>query len=540
MLIHCPNCDTAYNVNEEDLQDSGGQVVCCRCDEVFDAEIYKVPDDAELLNDTINDSAMVGQEEQNQEWQPDLSLFEQIDEDKQEDAISVDTLIAEAEANQSHYKLSQKEAEILEEVPTLEGNSFPSLNDNELDIDTTPKQTSKIEKPIEDELSYSTNLNRISEPIPNSETEVEEDNFTNPDILSDLLEDNTKQPPSQFNFEETKESNITPFDFEKENTSTSSLVAEPIKFNTSKDEIPLEESAFSNDSSDDEQIMNDLIDEFDDTKIKEDESEDNNLGHLLDNLSIEVVNKDRSFVDEAVDELSDLLDNLSDQGLLKEDSALSVDNDSDLILEKDDSDLEEIETEIPSAPVVAVEHIDEPDRRTEPLSYFADSVLVGDVDFSNKTKKGGWLKIILIFILGLLLITQIAWFEQHLILKNPTGRAIAETICFKLKCQLPRKVDLTKIKVIKREFKIDPYIPHALQLRLIIANTAEFQQPYPLIKVDLFNLHHKIIASRVFKPEEYLNSSDNKDFMPINTPKIINFQFEDTKRRATEFDVKFY
>jgi len=525
MLIHCPNCDTAYNINKEDLAQSGGQVVCCRCDEVFEAEIYKVPDDPELLDDTMLDSAItrgVGAD-----WQPDLSLFENIDKKKKNEIVNSDSIIEltpehtlspeEENNNKSALELA---SEIIEDI------SFNGSLENPSDL--------PLSFPSVDELE-----------LDNPEV-IESDNFTNPDIddLAGLLGDEPKEKEPSLDNLTTPPHPISEFkEFEPNNFNFATTESE--------DNMTSDLSHPNKDKVTDD--INHLLEEFSDVDADsiasefaaEKETEENNeLSELLDGLSQEVVKEETSFIDES-SELSDLLDSMSGQGLLEEDSALKEEAKQDNILEQD-SDLSQLDDDddydvIDDGIIKAVDKIDNPDLRTEPLSYFSDSMMVEDVAFANTEEKGfPWFKLLASCFLFCSLLMQIAWFERYQIIKSPAGRNFAETLCEKLSCQLPQKTDLSKIALIKRYFESDSYIPHALQLKLIIANNAEFEQPYPIIKVDLSNHHNEIIASRYFKPEEYLEDANNKDFMPINTPQTLLFQFEDTKRKSSGFNITFY
>ena len=612
MLIRCPNCDTAYHVGEEQLRESGGQAVCCRCNEVFEAEIYKIPDDTELLNHTLHDA-----KQDADEWQPDASLFENIDdEDGEVEDIDISSLIEESIAQGelplvsdeldavldgsdfSAEKAELKKVQSLKEKQepiknkndeTLYGDTnfsgippdsvknainkppkeenknnnvdhiFNQLNDSQLQEDSFPiieedVVKNKTEKTDSSHITSNTSqLNQQSK-----STSIEDDYLVDESMQSSEENINTKQTESSqensqldaINFNDVKAENLTDDSFtnpsidDLDNLGDLTDQETGYQLDSFSDEIPLKENKKNKNDFDfsveEEPVKKPPPKQFKKPETVERNHEIDDLGELLDTITKEVVQKETSFqVDE--EEFSDLLDNMDSQGLLDEDSALITkeDTDSDLSYLTDN-------TEDYTDSNLNIESIVEPligqsDRTIESNSYFAASseIAIETMLPIKRYKRKIWLTRITSFLFVLLLITQVAWFKQKDIVKFPLGHQLFEKSCALLGCKVPNKVDLEKIKIIKKSFKEHAFIPHALEVTLVVKNTAKFEQPYPKLKITLLNNHKTKISQRVFNKEEYLHQKTN-NLMPINKPIIFSLIIEEKGRRATTFNADFY
>ena len=70
---------------------------------------------------------------------------------------------------------------------------------------------------------------------------------------------------------------------------------------------------------------------------------------------------------------------------------------------------------------------------------------------------------------------------------------------------MPSKVDIAKIKSSNLVVRSHPEFNGALVVDAIIYNRAPFSQPFPLLELRFADLNGHLIASRRFKPGEYLN-----------------------------------
>jgi hypothetical protein len=80
-----------------------------------------------------------------------------------------------------------------------------------------------------------------------------------------------------------------------------------------------------------------------------------------------------------------------------------------------------------------------------------------------------------------------------------------QELCPKLGCTVPSRVDIAHIKSSNLVVRSHPEFAGALVVDAIIYNRATFSQPFPLLELRFADLNGRMIASRRFKPAEYLS-----------------------------------
>jgi predicted Zn finger-like uncharacterized protein len=88
--------------------------------------------------------------------------------------------------------------------------------------------------------------------------------------------------------------------------------------------------------------------------------------------------------------------------------------------------------------------------------------------------------------------------------RTSTARWFQE-LCPKLGCTVPSRVDIAHIKSSNLVVRSHPEFAGALVVDAIIYNRATFSQPFPLLELRFADLNGRMIASRRFKPGEYLS-----------------------------------
>lgn len=117
------------------------------------------------------------------------------------------------------------------------------------------------------------------------------------------------------------------------------------------------------------------------------------------------------------------------------------------------------------------------------------------------------------------------WFEQW---------------CPKLGCEVPSKVDIALIKSSNLVVRSHPDFSGALIVDAIIYNRASFSQPFPLLELRFADLNGGLIASRRFKPSEYLGGDlAGQAEMPPQTPIHIALDILDPGPKAVNYSLSF-
>ncbi|WP_213941028.1 DUF3426 domain-containing protein [Pseudomonas sp. dw_612] len=116
-----------------------------------------------------------------------------------------------------------------------------------------------------------------------------------------------------------------------------------------------------------------------------------------------------------------------------------------------------------------------------------------------------------------------------------------QQLCPQLGCTVPSKVDIAKIKSSNLVVRSHPDFNGALVVDAIIYNRAAFSQPFPLLELRFADLNGHLIASRRFKPGEYLNGDlEGMAEMPPQTPIHIALDILDPGPKAVNYSLSFH
>ena len=109
--------------------------------------------------------------------------------------------------------------------------------------------------------------------------------------------------------------------------------------------------------------------------------------------------------------------------------------------------------------------------------------------------------------IGLLLMSlgvQWVFFNRAELAGNPGWRPALERFCTLVHCDLPLRVDLSKIEIINRDVRQHPTAKQALLINVAFRNNASFTQPLPVFEISFTDLSGSPIAMRRFSSDEYL------------------------------------
>jgi len=122
----------------------------------------------------------------------------------------------------------------------------------------------------------------------------------------------------------------------------------------------------------------------------------------------------------------------------------------------------------------------------------------------------------------------------------PQWRDTIESMCAHIGCVLPERRDPSRIRVLSRDVRVHPKFEGVLQIKATLANAAPFRQPYPRLRFTLFNVNGQTIATRVFRPSEYLgrNVSPSARLRP-RSPFQIALDVLVPEEAAVSFEFQF-
>ncbi|MFT0475152.1 DUF3426 domain-containing protein [Pseudomonas antarctica] len=125
--------------------------------------------------------------------------------------------------------------------------------------------------------------------------------------------------------------------------------------------------------------------------------------------------------------------------------------------------------------------------------------------------------------------------------RQDTYRPWFQQLCPTLGCTVPSRVDIAHIKSSNLVVRSNPEFAGALVVDAIIYNRATFSQPFPLLELRFADLNGGLIASRRFKPAEYLSGElAGVSEMPSQTPIHISLDILDPGNKAVNYSLSFH
>jgi predicted Zn finger-like uncharacterized protein len=141
-------------------------------------------------------------------------------------------------------------------------------------------------------------------------------------------------------------------------------------------------------------------------------------------------------------------------------------------------------------------------------------------------------------LLVLVLFIQIAWLQFDNLNRTEPYRSFYASVCSVLGCQLPALVDRSKIRAYNLVVRNHPKLENALIVDAILLNNASFQQPFPDLILAFSTIDDIPVASRRFKPQEYLRGElAGRSLMPQNQPVHLTLELVDPGSEAVNYHV---
>lgn len=148
---------------------------------------------------------------------------------------------------------------------------------------------------------------------------------------------------------------------------------------------------------------------------------------------------------------------------------------------------------------------------------------------------------------GLALLAALALLGQYVVFhfdelaRQDAYRPWFVSLCPPLGCTVPSRVDIRLIRSSNLVVRSHPTFAGALVVDAIIYNRAPFSQPFPLLELRFADLNNKLIASRRFKPSEYLSGDlAGQSEMPPQIPIHIALDILDPGKRAVNYSLSFH
>lgn len=183
----------------------------------------------------------------------------------------------------------------------------------------------------------------------------------------------------------------------------------------------------------------------------------------------------------------------------------------------------------------------EPGLRDDGLLALSDEPL--QLDWQERKRPWGrWIGWTLLnLVAALALAGQYIWYHFDELARQDQYRPWFQQICPEIGCQLPSKVDVNLIKSSNLVVRSHPEFSGALVVDAILYNRAAFSQPFPLLELRFADIKGQLLASRRFKPGEYLSGElAGQTEMPPQTPIHISLDILDPGTKAVNYSLSFH
>ena len=187
----------------------------------------------------------------------------------------------------------------------------------------------------------------------------------------------------------------------------------------------------------------------------------------------------------------------------------------------------------------------EPENEAPQTDILEEQLAVSELHFGDEPRKprsglktAGLVALNIIAILGL--VAQHAYFNFNDLARQDAYRPWYKMFCDQLGCELPTRVDISKIQGTNLVVRSHPMEPNALVIDAIVYNRANYPQPYPDLRLAFQDINGNPIASRRFSPDEYIQDKQI-DFrnMPPDTPVHLTLEIVDPGKSAVNYQIDF-
>lgn len=150
-----------------------------------------------------------------------------------------------------------------------------------------------------------------------------------------------------------------------------------------------------------------------------------------------------------------------------------------------------------------------------------------------------WLWLSAAIVMLLIMMVQISYFKFDTWSRHPNYRPAYGAVCEVVGCKLPAIQDVKQMTTQHFMVRPHPEVKGALYIDTLLLNSAQYQQPFPDLMLIFTGLEDQVIASRRFKPQEYLAGElAGATFMPPKVPVHIAFEIINPGAEAVSYRIQ--
>jgi len=196
----------------------------------------------------------------------------------------------------------------------------------------------------------------------------------------------------------------------------------------------------------------------------------------------------------------------------------------------------------PSAGAPAIDAL-QPGPAPEVDFEITDAAPAVPAPFEQAPGRGGWRLPVIASVALLVLVAGLHGYRQRQALhEDPFTRPVYEAVCRITGCTVPMRSALDRIDLLERQMFSHPTLPDALVIDVAFRNAAGFEQALPALSVQLSDPGGRLVAQRIFQPDEYLAGRDGPSAHAPMEPDArlrVSLDVDDPGQDAASFMIEF-
>jgi len=136
-------------------------------------------------------------------------------------------------------------------------------------------------------------------------------------------------------------------------------------------------------------------------------------------------------------------------------------------------------------------------------------------------------------------IGQVAFFKMSVYAQMTEYRPTYVLVCRYLGCEVPEYENHDELRTRELVIRSHPEEPEALLVDVLLLNSGPFSQTFPGLRLQFYDVHGEVVASRVFRASEYLGG-EMRGFklMPAETEVRLSLEMIDPGTDALGYQME--
>ncbi len=147
---------------------------------------------------------------------------------------------------------------------------------------------------------------------------------------------------------------------------------------------------------------------------------------------------------------------------------------------------------------------------------------------------------VVLLLIGLLLF-QYLFYNRSELVRSERYAPLVSGMCELIGCRIAPQRAPQQLELLRHDVRQHQDYANALLVNLTIHNAANFEQPYPIIKMSFNSTNGSLVAQRYLKPEQYLNGyrPQRPDTITANSNTLVQIELVDPGEGAISYQFEF-